>query len=91
MKVCACAQCRRSVQADIETTWERNPRWMGVFTARYEGRLGWCPWSVYRSVFMDLVARGILIETADDHAGFARYLLARLVPVPSANPKGEPP
>jgi len=89
MHVCACRMCRLCVQADIEQTWERNPRWMGVFTARYEG-LGAYPWPLYREVFADLVARGILLETADEHAGFSRYLLARLVPVPSANPKGEP-
>jgi hypothetical protein len=89
LRACACRLCRLCVQADIEQTWERNPRWMGVFTARYLSAVGAYPWPLYREVFATMVARGILIETADDHAGFARYLLARLVPHPSANPKGE--
>jgi hypothetical protein len=89
MRTCACRLCRLCVQDDIEQTWEQNPRWMGVFTARYLCCLN-SPWSLYREVFADLVARGLLIETADDHAGFARYMLARLIPHPNANPKGEP-
>ena len=60
---------------------------MGVFTARYEGAVGSCPWPLYREVFATMIARGLLIETADDHAGFARYMLARLIPLPTR--KGE--
>ncbi|MGZ5948969.1 MAG: hypothetical protein ACXWO1_02395 [Isosphaeraceae bacterium] len=74
--------CRCCVQADIEQTWERCPRWMGVFTARYE-LLGSCPWPLYREVFATMVARGLLIETVDEHAGFSRFMLARLVPLPT--------
>jgi hypothetical protein len=84
MRFCACDEWDRLwVQAGIETTWERHPRWMGVFTARYEGHLDGCPWRFYREVFADMVARGILIESLDDHAGFSRYLLARLIPLPT--------
>ena len=63
---------------------------MGVFTARYQC-LDSCPWPLYREVFAEMIARGLLIETQDDRAGFPRYFLARLIPHPSANPKGETP
>ena len=75
--------CRLHIQTDIEQTWEQNPRWMGVFTARYEGHLGSCPWPLYREVFAAMVARGLLIETMDEHAGFSRFMLARLIPLPT--------
>jgi hypothetical protein len=91
MRTCTCRLCRFWVQTDIELTWVEHPRWMGVFTARYEGRLGWCPWPLYREVFASMVGRGLLIESVDDYAGFNRYMLARLVPHPSPNPKGETP
>ncbi len=83
MHVCACRMCQLCVRADIESTWERNPRWMGVFTARYLGAGSSCPWPVYREVFAAMVGQGLLIETADDRAGFARYMLARLLPLPT--------
>ena len=63
---------------------------MGVFTSRYLCCLN-SPWPLYREVFATMIARGLLIETQDDRAGFSRYMLARLVPHPSANPKGETP
>ncbi len=77
---------RLCVRADIEQTWEQNPRWMGVFTSRYLSP-GSCPWPLYREVFATMIARGLLLETADDRAGFARYMLARLIPLPTR--KGE--
>ena len=88
MRAHECGWSRRSVRRAIETTWERNPRFMGVFTARYEC-LDLCPWPLYRAVFATMVARGLLIEIQDDRAGFPRYILARLIPDPSANPTGE--
>lgn len=80
--------CPRSVRTTIESTWEQNPRWLGVFTARYLCCLN-CPWPLYREVFAEMIARGLLIETQDDRAGFPRYFLARLLPRPNANLKGE--
>ena len=80
--------CRCSVRTAIELTWQRNPRWLGVFTARYLCSLN-TPWPLYREVFAEMVARGLLIETQDDRAGFPRYFLARLLPHPNANPTGE--
>ena len=90
LRACTCQWCRRCVRTAIEITWEQNPRWMGVFTSRYL-----CfpstPWPLYREVFAEMVARGLLVQTEDDRAGFPRYFLARLLPRPSANLKGEPP
>ena len=88
MRAHECDWSRRCVRTAIEVTWERNRRFLGVFTARYLCCLN-CPWPLYREVFADMVARGLLIETQDDRAGFPRYMLARLVPHPSANPTGE--
>jgi cell fate regulator YaaT (PSP1 superfamily) len=90
MRVCACAWCRRSVRTAIEQTWVHNPRWMGVFTSRYLCCLN-SPWPLYREVFAEMVARGLLTQTEDEDAGFPRYLLSRLLPRPNANLKGETP
>ena len=90
MRAHECGWCRRSVRTAIESTWERNPRWMGVFTARYLC-FSSTPWPLYREVFAEMVARGLLLQTEDEVSGFPRYMLARLISAPNANLKGEPP
>jgi hypothetical protein len=70
--------CRRCVRLLIETAWEEHPRWMGVFTARYEGGLGWCPWPLYRDVFAEMVELGILLASYEAGDEYFCYLLARL-------------
>jgi hypothetical protein len=76
MRTCDCRMCRRGIRLLIESAWVEHPRWMGVFTVRYEGRLGCCPWGLYREAFGEMVRRGILIASKGDE--YPVYMLARL-------------
>jgi hypothetical protein len=73
---------RAAVRRAIELTWERYPRWMGVFMARYLGRLGRVPWPLYREVFTELVEDGVLRTSYMPGDDYPRYCLARLLPAP---------
>jgi hypothetical protein len=86
--VCTCSWCRRTIRTCIEITWEEHPRWMGVFTARVEGRLGWCPWPLYRDVFAEMVGLGILLASYEAGDEYPCYLLARLTLPALPAPRG---
>jgi len=81
--------CRRGIRLLIESVWQQHPRWMGVFTARYEGRLGWYPWPLYREVFTEMVALGILIRSYQAGDDYPCYMLAKLTLPAGAAGKGD--
>jgi len=78
MTCCTCRMCRRDIRQRIESAFILEPRWMGEFTIRFHGRLGWVPLSFYRHILGTMVRLGILIKLMPVRADeMPVYLLAR--------------
>lgn len=79
-KICTCAICRRTIRRQIEWLFVQEPRWLGEYSIRYYGRLGWVPLRFFRHILGRMVLLGILVKSVPDESGpdeYPRYLLAR--------------
>jgi hypothetical protein len=61
---------------EIAAVWTRESRWLGYYTILNLAGLGWVPEEFYRSVFDEMLARGLLlqVQAADPVTDFTRYL-----------------
>ena len=83
---CDCCMCRFAVRREIETVYERERAWLGMFqvrsrlTVQVNDSLPWPSWKIYLAAWTEMLAQGLLIESfspKDDK--FPRYLLTRLM------------
>ncbi len=77
-EICMCAQCRETIRECILATLFLHRRWMGYWTVRYLGDLGWVPAWYFRRIFLEMVESGIILVSYDPRSDdFPRYLSIR--------------
>jgi hypothetical protein len=74
-----CPLYRSMIHREIAAVFDREPRWLGMYQVRQRLQISWASAQLWYSVWIDLIHRGILIESfAPNVDPFPRYLLARL-------------
>ncbi len=76
---CNCILCQHSIRLDIESVFDRDRCWLGIFQVRARVPIQWHAWKIFVPVFIQMIHHGLLIESFDaQHDQFPRYLLTRL-------------
>jgi len=76
---CDCVLCQFNIRRDIESVFDRDRCWLGVFQVRSRIPVQLHAWKVFMPVWIQMIHQGLLIECFDsktDH--FPLYLLTRL-------------